>query len=213
MYQEILKTCQSNNATLIAVSKTKPVAAIRNFYDLGQRDFGENRVQELVEKQESLPDNIRWHQIGHLQKNKVKYIAPFIHLIHSIDSIELLKTVDKEAAKNNRVINVLLQIKIAEEDSKFGLSQQDTEEIIKSYQEGLFPHVSIQGLMGMATFTSDQDVVKSEFIRLRSLRDSWQVTYDIELHELSMGMSGDYELALREGSTMVRVGSLLFGYR
>ena len=168
--------------SLIAVSKTKPVAAIRNFYDLGQRDFGENRVQELVEKQESLPDNIRWHQIGHLQKNKVKYIAPFIHLIHSIDSIELLKTVDKEAAKNNRVINVLLQIKIAEEDSKFGLSQQDTEEIIKSYQEGLFPHVSIQGLMGTATFTSDQDVVKSEFIRLRSLRDSWQVTYDIELH-------------------------------
>ena len=213
MYQEILKTCQSNNATLIAVSKTKPVAAIRNFYDLGQRDFGENRVQELVEKQESLPDNIRWHQIGHLQKNKVKYIAPFIHLIHSIDSIQLLKTVDKEAAKNDRIINVLLQIKIAQEDSKYGLNEDQAAEIIEASLNGDFNNIVIQGLMGMATFTSNQKIVQSEFVRLRTFRDQWSTEYDISLDVLSMGMSGDYDLALAEGSTMVRVGSLIFGGR
>ncbi len=213
MYQEILKTCQSNNATLVAVSKTKSVTAIRRFYDLGQRDFGENRVQELVEKQESLPDDIRWHQIGHLQKNKVKYIAPFIHLIHSIDSIELLKTVDKEAAKNNRVINVLLQIKIAQEDSKFGLNKEQAAEIIAASLNGNFNNIAIQGVMGMATFTSNQMIVQSEFIRLRTRRDQLSTEYDIRLNVLSMGMSGDYKIALAQGSNMIRVGSLIFGGR
>ncbi len=213
MYQEILKTCQSRNATLVAVSKTKPVEDIRRFYVIGHRDFGENRVQELVNKKEQLPDDIRWHQIGHLQKNKVKYIAPFIHLIHSIDSTELLKTVDNEAAKNNRVINVLLQVKIAKEDSKYGLNMEQAEEIIQGYLGGQYKNISIQGLMGMATFTSDKDIVISEFIKLRSFRDQWAGSYDIDLKELSMGMSGDYKLALSEGSTMIRVGSLIFGGR
>lgn len=213
MYQNILKSCESHDATLIAVSKTKPVWDIQRFYDLGQRDFGENRVQEMVEKHGQLPDDIRWHQIGHLQKNKVKYIAPFVHLIHSVDSIELLRTIDKQAAKNDRIINVLLQIKIAVEDSKYGLDQEGGEEIIQAYKDGMFNHVSLGGLMGMATFTSDQETIQSEFVRLRSYRDQWVSAYRIKLDVLSMGMSGDYKLALDEGSTMIRVGSLLFGGR
>lgn len=213
MYQDILKSCQSHNATLVAVSKTKPVSDIQRFYDLGQRDFGENRVQEMVEKHEQLPDDIRWHQIGHLQKNKVKHIAPFVHLIHSVDSIELLRTINKQAAKNNRIINVLLQIKIALEDSKYGLDQERGSEIIQSCLDGAFDHIAVRGLMGMATFTSNQETIQSEFVRLRSYRDQWVSAYDIKLDVLSMGMSGDYKLALAEGSTMIRVGSLLFGGR
>jgi pyridoxal phosphate enzyme (YggS family) len=213
MYQDILKICQAKNATLVAVSKTKPVSAIRQFYDLGQRDFGENRVQEMVEKHQQLPDDIKWHQIGHLQKNKVKYIAPFVHLIHSVDSIELLRMINKEASKNKRTIHVLLQVKIATEDNKYGLDQKHAEEILQAYVDDSFPNISIQGLMGMATFTSDEELIKAEFIKLRSYRDQWIQSYDLNLAVLSMGMSGDYLLALAEGSTMVRVGSLIFGGR
>lgn len=192
-------------ATLIAVSKTKPVADLQEFYDLGQRDFGENYVQELVDKEAALPKDIRWHFIGHLQSNKVKYIAPFVHLIHGVDSWSLLKEINKQGAKNNRVIDCLLQLHIAKEETKFGFDEPELEQL-KELDE--LKNVRIVGMMGMASFSDDKALVRSEFVFLKSLYDKMG-----GLSVLSMGMSGDYAIALEEGSNMIRIGSLLFGER
>ena len=209
VYKEIEKILRTRRTTLVAVSKIKPAADVQKMYDLGQRDFGENYVQELVEKQAQLPADILWHFIGHLQSNKVKYIAPFVHLIQSVDSEKLLKEIDKQAAKNNRKINVLLQVHIAEEQTKFGF---DKEELV-NLDVALYPNVNITGLMGMATFTDDKEKVKREFELLKNLHFQFQQKKNIELKTLSMGMSDDYELAIDCGSNMVRIGSLLFGKR
>ena len=199
--------------TLVAVSKTKPNEDIQALYELGQRDFGENYVQELVDKQAVLPKDIRWHFIGHLQSNKVKYIAPFVHLIHGVDSFKLLQEIHKQAAKHDRIIDCLLQVHIAQEETKFGMDENELEEALAS-ASGL-PHVRVCGLMGMASFTDDQAKVRNEFRLLKTLFDKigeWPVVNG-EWTQLSMGMSGDYALAIEEGSTMVRIGSLLFGAR
>ena len=213
IYQQIIEECNSAGASLIAVSKTKSNGEILKIYNRGQRHFGENRVQELVEKYESLPKDILWHLIGHLQTNKVKYIAPFVFMIHSIDSLDLLSTVNKEAAKCNRIIPILLQIKIAQEDTKFGLNYDESIELLTSIKNGNFPNVSLMGLMGMASFTDDETQISSEFKLLSQLRDEWSIQFNMNLPELSIGMSSDYALALVHGSTMIRVGSLLFGTR
>lgn len=200
--------------TLVAVSKTKPVEDIKALYDLGQRDFGENYVQELVEKQPQFPADIRWHFIGHLQSNKVKYIAPFVHLIHGVDSFSLLKEINKQGAKNNRVIDCLLQVHIAREETKFGLSDSELAQVMQ--EASALPHVRLCGLMGMASFTDDLQKVGEEFRHLKLLFNQCAQTTPVSnshWHILSMGMSSDYPLAIREGSTMVRIGSLLFGAR
>ncbi len=209
VYNEIVGFSKSKNTTLVAVSKIKPTADVQKMYDLGQRDFGENYVQELVEKQRVLPKDILWHFIGHLQSNKVKYIAPFVHLIQSVDSEKLLKEIDKQAAKNNRKINVLLQVHIAEEQTKFGF---DEAELMK-LDVDLFPNVNIIGLMGMATFTEDKAKVKREFEQLKTVYNEFKTSKDVDLNTLSMGMSDDYALAISCGSNMIRIGSLLFGKR
>ncbi len=193
-------------ATLVAVSKTKPVEDLQVLYNLGQRDFGENYVQELVDKKATLPKDIRWHFIGHLQSNKVKYIAPFTHLIHGVDSFNLLKEINKEGIKNNRIINCLLQIHIAKEETKFGLDATELALIIK--ESTALKNTRIIGLMGMASFSNDMSLVRNEFILLRNLYNLYP-----ELSILSMGMSGDYTIAIEEGSNLVRIGSLLFGER
>ncbi|MBE7169830.1 MAG: YggS family pyridoxal phosphate-dependent enzyme [Williamsia sp.] len=202
-----------SRVTLVAVSKTKPVEDIQDLYNLGQRDFGENYVQELVGKQALLPHDIRWHFIGHLQSNKVKDIVSFVHLIQGVDSIKLLKEVQKQAAKAGKVVSVLLQVHIAQEETKFGLDNEELAEMSQRYSE--FPAVRFKGLMGMASNTPDSQKVEQEFSRLKSLfdlyassaKDNWQITH------LSMGMSGDYQTAIKQGSNMVRIGSLLFGER
>lgn len=212
--KENLKQLQESlppHVQLIAVSKTKPVADIQNLYEAGNLDFGENRVQELIEKQAVLPSDIRWHLIGNLQRNKVKYIAQFVHLIHSVESERLLKEINKQAKQNDRVISCLLQIRIAKEETKFGLEKEEAERILTTYKE-LYPHVKIVGLMGMATFTDDEDQIRNEFKELKSIYDSFK-KHDESLEILSMGMSGDYKIAIEEGSTMIRVGSLIFGER
>jgi len=198
---------------LVAVSKTKPVEDILALYALGHRDFGENYVQELVSKYEALPKDIRWHFIGHLQSNKVKQIAPFIHLIHGVDSLSLLKEINKQGMKNNRVIDCLLQVHIAKEETKFGLDSKQLETIIHSGQLSDLKNIRITGLMGMASFSSNTDLVRSEFNYLRSLFDTnaQLSTFNFQFSTLSMGMSADYRIALEEGSNMVRIGSLLFG--
>lgn len=197
--------------TLVAVSKTKPVADIKALYDLGQRDFGENYVQELVEKQPQLPADIRWHYIGHLQSNKVKYIAPFVHLIHGADSLKLLKEINKQAEKNNRIIDCLLQVHIAEEDTKHG--SRDLEEFT-GLNDAALDQIRVLGLMGMATFTEDMNKVRQEFHHLKTLFDqNRNLIPNKPFSVLSMGMSSDYKIAVEEGSTMVRIGSLLFGER
>jgi pyridoxal phosphate enzyme (YggS family) len=198
------------NVTLIAVSKTKPISLIQEAYASGQRDFGENKVQELVEKQEVLPDDIRWHMIGHLQRNKVKYIAPFVHLIHGVDSLRLLKEIDKQGAKINRCIPVLLQVHISQEDTKFGFDSNELKEAINECK--VLDWIKPCGLMGMATFTSDLDQVRREFQGLKDLFDEYQSNFG-ENPTLSMGMSGDYKVAIDQGSTMIRIGSSLFGSR
>ena len=198
--------------TLVAVSKTKSVAEIMEAYDTGHRDFGENKVQELHQKQAELPDNIRWHMIGHLQRNKVKYIAPYVHLVHGVDSWKLLKEINKQAQKHNRVIQCLLQIHIAEETTKFGMDEQEARETLVLLKKEPLAHVTIVGLMGMATFTTDQEQIVREFQFLANLKESLEADYP-EIRELSMGMSGDYPLALELGSTMVRIGSSIFGAR
>lgn len=201
---------------LIAVSKTKPVSEIMKAYDAGQRDFGENKVQEMVEKYEQLPKDIRWHLIGHLQSNKVKYIAGFVHLIHSVDSEKLLLTIQKGAAKQKRVINCLLQLHIAEEETKFGLSADEARQLLLPSVLDKVPNLKITGLMGMATFTEKEEQIRKEFRRLKGLFDELSATVVhpvVSLKELSMGMSGDFLMAMEEGSTMVRVGSSIFGER
>ena len=216
MLQKILKELAATNTTLVAVSKTKPVAQIQAMYDEGQRIFGENRVQELVEKQAVLPKDIEWHQIGHLQTNKVKYIAPFVSLIHAVDSLKLLKEINKQAIKNNRTIDCLLQFHIAEEISKFGFDQKEVETMLTAEEFKQLSNVRIVGVMGMATFTHDKEQVKLEFRHLKNLFDKLKQNHfqkATEFKEISMGMSGDYQLAVTEGSTMVRIGSLLFGRR
>lgn len=206
------------NVTLVAVSKTKPVEDIKEFYELGQRDFGENYVQELVDKQPQFPNDIRWHYIGHLQTNKVKYIAPFVHLIHAVDSFKLLKEINKQAVKNERVIDVLLQMHVADEETKFGLDETSIIELLSYYeaQEAELANVRICGLMGMATFTDDEAQIRKEFSKLRGMFLNLQKSTFIEkpyFNICSMGMSSDYKIAIEEGSTMVRVGSALFGAR
>jgi len=208
------KDIAAQNVCLVAVSKTKPNEAILELYDQGQRIFGENRVQELVEKWETLPKDIEWHSIGHLQRNKVKYIAPFVSMIHAVDSESLLKEIDKQAQKNDRKIPVLLQFHIATEDSKFGLNWSEAEEIAASSKE--FEFIEFAGVMGMATFTDNTEQVRSEFKNLKKYFDRLQAEFfpnSSSFKEISMGMSGDYEIAIAEGSTMVRLGSLLFGAR
>jgi hypothetical protein len=212
---KILEELKSENVTLVAVSKIKPAEDILKMYNLGQRDFGENYVQELVDKQQQLPKDIRWHFIGHLQSNKVKYIAPFVHLIHGVDSFKLLKEVDKQAQKLNRVIDVLLQVHIAQEETKFGLDVSELNEIFNSQELLQLKNVNIKGLMGMASFTADKEKVRSEFNYLKSLFEKYAHLQpsNLKLQTLSMGMSGDYTIAIEEGSTMVRIGSLIFGER
>lgn len=197
---------------LIAVSKTKPMELIHEAYAAGQVDFGENRPQELKEKHPQLPE-AQWHMIGHLQRNKVKYLAPFVHLIHSVDSERLLAEVDKQAEKNDRIIDCLLQLNISEEDAKSGLHEASTKELLERIDD--YPHVRIKGLMGMAAFTSDEDLIRSQFRRLRLAKEMLsEVSHPrIQMEELSMGMSGDFEIAIQEGATMVRIGSAIFGYR
>ncbi|MEX1189261.1 MAG: YggS family pyridoxal phosphate-dependent enzyme [Bacteroidia bacterium] len=204
------------NLVLVAVSKTHPAERVMEAYEAGQRVFGENRVQELVEKYEQLPKDIEWHQIGHLQKNKVKYIAPFVGLIHAVDSKDLLDVIEKEGSKNNRVIPCLIQLHIANEASKFGFSYDEARAFFHAYEGSNYPHVSIRGLMAMATFTEDSNQISNEFEGLKSFYDEIKRKYfsdDKEFDVLSMGMSSDYELAIKEGSTMIRVGSAIFGSR
>ncbi len=198
--------------TLVAVSKTKPIADLMLAYDAGQRVFGENKIQEMVEKWEQMPKDIRWHMIGHVQTNKVKYMAPFVDLIHAVDSIKLLKEIDKQAKKHNRIINCLLQVKIAEEDSKFGLSNEETEILLASEEVNNLSNVHIQGLMGMATFTSNNQQIETEFEKIKTLFNQLKTKYP-ELKTLSIGMSGDYKTAIDTGSTMIRIGSSIFGTR
>ena len=199
--------------TLVAVSKTKPVEDIQELYNLGQRDFGENYVQELVAKQSKLPDDIRWHFIGHLQSNKVKDIIPFVHLIQGVDSLKLLKEIQKQAGKTGTQVSVLLQVHIAQEETKFGLDKQELEDIYK--QSAQFGSILFKGLMGMASNTPDSQKVEQEFSYLQSLFNKYRstTTDHWQFSVLSMGMSGDYQAAMRQGSTMVRIGSLLFGER
>lgn len=207
--------CIRHNIALVAVSKTKPIEDIRELYNLGHRDFGENYVQELAEKQQQLPYDIRWHFIGHLQSNKVKYIAPFVYLIHGVDSFKLLKEINKQAVKNNRVIDVLLQVHIAREETKFGLNEQELNDLLHSSELPSLSHIRICGLMGMASFSEDSELVRKEFGCLKSLFDkvSTYTIHNCRFRILSMGMSGDYMIAMEEGSTMIRIGSLLFGSR
>jgi pyridoxal phosphate enzyme (YggS family) len=209
-YHQIKQEFANASVTLVAVSKLKPASDIEALYKLGQLDFGENYVQELVEKQAVLPSNINWHFIGHLQSNKVKYIAPFIHLIHGVDSLKLLQEINKQALKNNRVIDCLLQVHIAKEETKFGMDAPELSDALEAAK--LLPNVNIRGLMGMASFSDDQEVVASEFNYLHDLF----TTHHFNIQPtaiLSMGMSADYALAIKSGSTMVRIGSLLFGAR
>lgn len=210
VYKNIVEEI-GERANLVAVSKTKPIEDIVELYQLGQRDFGENYVQELVEKETALPKDIKWHFIGHLQSNKVKYIASFVYLIHGIDSIKLLQEVNKQAAKNNRIINCLLQVHIAEEETKFGF---DENEIIGLDWEAIahLKHVKIVGLMGMASFTDNELQVEKEFWLLKKIYNQLQLKQS-EVNTISMGMSGDYAIAIKAGSNMVRIGSLLFGAR
>lgn len=203
------------HVTLVAVSKTKPVSDIMQAYEAGQRIFGENKVQEMCEKQPQLPSDIQWHLIGHLQTNKVKYMASFVELIHGVDSLKLLKEIDKQAQKHNRVINCLLQIYIAEEETKFGLSEEELQEIIHSEEFKSLQNIKVVGFMGMATYTELDDQIRKEFTHLKTLFDNYKshITSNFELSTLSMGMSGDYNIAIECGSTMVRIGSSIFGNR
>jgi len=207
-YQQINEELRLSNITLVAVSKTKPVEDILELYDSGHRDFGENYVQELAEKAERLPKDIRWHFIGHLQSNKVKLITPFIYLIHGVDSLKLLKEIDKQAEKNKQLIDCLLQVHIAQEETKFGFDENE----LFALEIGQFANLKIKGLMGMASLTENVNKIRTEFKQLRTLYDKLS-TFTPQLSILSMGMSADYKIAIEEGSNMVRIGSLLFGER
>ncbi|WP_445455113.1 YggS family pyridoxal phosphate-dependent enzyme [Flavobacterium sp. HNIBRBA15423] len=209
-----IKNTLPEHVILVAVSKTKPISDLMEAYNAGQRIFGENKIQEMTDKYEKMPKDIQWHMIGHVQTNKVKYMAPYVSLIHGVDSFKLLKEINKQAAKNNRIINCLLQIHIAEEETKFGLDETELDEMLKQIQHDkeTFRNIKIAGLMGMATFTENQNQIKKEFLRLKSIFDKLN-TEHFKLNTLSMGMSGDYELAISCGSTMVRIGSSIFGNR
>ncbi|QBZ98421.1 YggS family pyridoxal phosphate-dependent enzyme [Flavobacterium sangjuense] len=217
-----IKSQLPENVTLVAVSKTKPVSDLMEAYNAGQRIFGENKIQEMTEKWEQMPKDIQWHMIGHVQTNKVKYMAKYVSLIHGVDSLKLLEEINKQAAKHNRVIDCLLQVYIAEEESKFGLDENELDEILhfvqtrgNAEQSGAndkMQNVKVIGLMGMATFTDNQTQIKKEFLNLKSLFDKLK-THHSSLTTLSMGMSGDYKLAIECGSTMVRIGSSIFGNR
>ena len=207
-----LKSALPEKVTLVAVSKTKPDQAIMEAYEAGHRVFGENKVQEMVQKWERLPKDIQWHMIGHLQRNKVKYMAEFVDLIHGVDSLRLLQEIDKQAKKHDRVIPCLLQMHIAKEDTKFGLDALELEELLESEAFKNMENVKIEGLMGMATFTEDQQQIREEFAHLKAIFDGLKEKLP-DLSVLSMGMSGDYGIALEEGSTMVRIGSSIFGAR
>ena len=211
--QNLMQIILHKNATLVAVSKTKSVDEIRMVYDCGQKIFGENKVQEIILKQKELPQDIKWHMIGHLQTNKVKLIAPFISLIESVDSEKLLAEISKEAQKNNRTIDCLLEIKIAKEETKYGLILSEAKKIIEKYRNNLFPGIRICGLMGIATDTDDRETTRAEFKGLFELYKEFKKLKFEGFEILSMGMSGDYELAIEEGSNMVRIGSAIFGKR
>lgn len=213
---ERIKQELRSGITLVAVSKTKPTEDILEAYNTGHRDFGENKVQELIYKHETLPEDIRWHLIGHLQTNKVKYIASFVSMIHSVDSMKLLGMINKEAAKHNRIIDCLIQVKIAEEKSKFGISEKELFELLGSDEIKKFKHTCIRGLMGMATFTDSDEQIRKEFKQLKIIFDevkSRLYKNNSYFSEISMGMSDDYQIALEEGSTIVRIGSNIFGKR
>jgi pyridoxal phosphate enzyme (YggS family) len=209
-----IKSTIPNHVTLVAVSKTKPISDLMEAYDAGQRIFGENKIQEMAEKWEAMPKDIQWHMIGHVQTNKVKYMAEFVSLIHGVDSLKLLEEINKQALKNDRVIDCLLQIHIAEEETKFGLNEEELNEIIASTTFQEMKNVRIVGLMGMATFTDNQEQIKKEFLHLKSIFDKLLSKDALRcVSTLSMGMSGDYQLAINCGSTMVRIGSSIFGGR
>lgn len=211
----IITNAIPENVTLIAVSKTQPAASVLEAYQAGQRAFGENKIQEMAEKFDVLPKDIEWHMIGHLQSNKVKYMAQFVHLIHGVDSFKTLAEINKQSLKHNRIINCLLEVKIASEDTKFGLSFNEAEQLLKSEALKNLKNINIAGLMGMASFTDDREIIRSEFKSLKNFFDSLQKykSLNVNLVTLSMGMSGDYKIAIEEGSTMIRVGSAIFGLR
>lgn len=216
MYKDILAYTSAHSVTLVAVSKTKPAEDILKLYQSGQRIFGENKVQEMVSKYEVLPKDIQWHQIGHLQKNKVKYIAPFVAMIHAVDSFELLEVINKEAVKNSRTIDLLMQFHIATEETKFGLNKDEAVQLLTVLEKEPLPNVRICGVMGMASFTEDTNLIRSEFRSLNEIFTSLKNQFFVEnpfFKEISMGMSGDYKIAIEEGSTMVRIGSAIFGGR
>jgi hypothetical protein len=210
-----IKSSLPEHVTLVAVSKTKPVADLMEAYNVGQRIFGENKIQEMTEKWEQMPKDIQWHMIGHIQTNKVKFMAPYVSLIHGVDSLKLLEEINKQALKNNRIIDCLLQIHIAEEETKFGLDEEELNDLLTSESFKNLNNIKIVGLMGMATFTENQNQIKKEFEHLKSIFDKLELqnTKNCELNTLSMGMSGDYKLAIVCGSTMVRIGSSIFGGR
>jgi len=209
-----IKSTIPEHVTLVAVSKTKPVSDLMQAYEAGQRIFGENKIQEMAEKWEEMPKDIQWHMIGHVQTNKVKFMAPFVSLIHGVDSFKLLQEINKQALKNNRIIDCLLQIHIAEEETKFGLDENELNELISSSEFKELKNIRTLGLMGMATFTEDQNQIKKEFQHLKSIFDSIKEKDVLQdASTISMGMSGDYQLAIECGSTMVRIGSSIFGGR
>lgn len=210
-----IKSSLPPHVTLVAVSKTKPVADLMETYEAGQRIFGENKIQEMTEKWEVMPKDIQWHMIGHVQTNKVKFMAPFVSLIHGVDSLKLLHEINRQALKNNRIIDCLLQMHIAEEETKFGLDEEELTALLASPAFQEMKNIRIVGLMGMATFTDDQNQIKKEFTHLKSIFDNLQPlhTENCQLNTISMGMSGDYQLAIESGSTMVRIGSSIFGGR
>jgi pyridoxal phosphate enzyme (YggS family) len=211
-----IKSTLPSNVNLIAVSKTKPASDIQKAYDAGQRIFGENKVQELVSKYDALPKDIEWHMIGHLQSNKVKYMAHFVSLIHGVDSFSLLKEINRQAQKNNRIQNVLLQFHIAQEETKFGFSYDEAEQMLSSNEYDNLENISVVGIMGMASFTDNQSQIHTEFKMLKSYFDQLKKQFFSDKNsfkEISMGMSGDYQIAIEEGSTMVRIGSSIFGGR
>lgn len=217
-YQQLKLQCSHHNATLIAVSKTKPAASITELYDIGHRDFGENYVQEMVEKQNLLPNDIQWHFLGHLQRNKVKQIAPFVHLIHSVDSLPLLEEIQKQANKNNRTINVLLQLNVTTEETKFGMDENELLYLLEvvSSRSSQFQNIQICGIMGIASNTDNKQLIRKNFQQIFTAFQHTKNVYFIGksyYNICSMGMSSDYQIALEEGSTMLRIGSLLFGSR
>lgn len=210
-----IKASLPDHVTLVAVSKTKPVSDLMEAYEAGQRIFGENKIQEMADKWEQMPKDIQWHMIGHVQTNKVKFMAPFVSLIHGVDSIKLLQEINKQALKNNRIIDCLLQIYIAEEESKFGLDEAELTSLLSSNEFEELRNIKVVGLMGMATFTDNKDQIKKEFTQLKTIFDKTRALTisNCQLETLSMGMSGDYQLAIECGSTMVRIGSSIFGGR